>query len=107
MLTLFNTINSPSERYERFAGISTAVVLGEYVTIEAVGKGFDGREVPEKYSEIPDFIWSDIIKNLLKKLEIEEDILRADGVTNFAISGHTEQKRYMPWQLFDKSRGGI
>ena len=24
-----------------------------------------------------------------------------------AISGHTEDKRYLPWQLFDKTRGGV
>ncbi len=169
VLALFNTLNKPSERYDRYAGISIGVELGEYIKIDAVGKGFDGREVsknlytherydipwfdlrninldnfrdyrtylvndeeykktreerveylskigykseiinnaiPEKYVEIPDFIWVDVIKNFLKILEKEEDILRADDVTSFAISGHTEGKRYLPWQLFDKSRGG-
>ncbi len=169
VLVLFNTENEPSERYERFAGISIGVELGEFVKIDAVGKGFDGREVsknmytherydipwfelrninienfksyrtyltndedyektrqerkeyllkigydedvienalPKTYSEIPDFIWLDIIRNFLKILEKEEDILRADDVTTFAISGHTEGKRYLPWQLFDKTRGG-
>jgi hypothetical protein len=62
--------------------------------------------LPKTYSEIPDFIWLDIIRNFLKILEKEEDILRADDVTTFAISGHTEGKRYLPWQLFDKTRGG-
>ncbi len=170
VLVLFNTMNEPSERYQRYAGISIGVELGEYVKIDAVGKGFDGREVsknmytherydipwfelrnitienfkkyrtyltsqeeyektreerinylkeigfskevveievPKKYMEIPDFIWMDIIKNFLKVLEKEEDVLRMDGLLNFAISGHTEGKKYMPWQLFDKSRAGI
>ena len=26
------------------------------------------------------------------------------GFTNFAISGHTEEKHVSPWQMFDKSR---
>ncbi len=170
VLVLFNTMNEPSERYDRFAGISIGVELGEWVKIDAVGKGFDGREVsknyytherfdipwfnlrsislenfksyrtfliddekytetrneivsflekigygkeiieeavPVKYQEIPDFIWQDIIKNFLKVLEKEEDILSMEKITSFAISGHTEGKRYLPWQLFDKSRSGM
>ena len=169
VLVLFNTTNKPSERYERYAGISISVELCEIIRIDAVSKGFDGREVsknmynherydipwfdlrtinienfkkyrtylisdkeyqktreervkylktigyaedivekevPKEYVEIPDFIWEDVIKNFLKKLEKEEDILKLDGVSEFAISGHTEGKRFMPWQLFDKSRGG-
>ena len=45
VLVLFNVLNPPSERYERFAGISVRVDVGESVYIDAVGKGFDGREV--------------------------------------------------------------
>ena len=45
VLLLFNTINKPSQRYERYAGISVGVDLGEDVYIDAVSKGFDGREV--------------------------------------------------------------
>ena len=26
------------------------------------------------------------------------------GFRTFAISGHTEGKRYAPWQMFDKGR---
>lgn len=45
VLVLFN-INCPlSERYERYAGISVGVDLGQEVIIDAVSKGFDGREV--------------------------------------------------------------
>lgn len=45
VLVLFNITSEPSERYERWAGISVRVNLGEDVVIEAVSKGFDGREV--------------------------------------------------------------
>ena len=45
VITLFNVSNVPSERYERYAGISVGVDVGECVYIDAVGKGFDGREV--------------------------------------------------------------
>lgn len=167
VLVLFNINSEPTERYERYAGISVRVDLGESVYIEAVSKGFDGREVsksiciheryfipwfdlrklnisnfkeyqtykisdidyqktrnervnflksigldyntfsqciPYDYQEIPDFIWLDVITNLLKKLEKNEDILRKYGFTNFAISGHTEGKHFAPWQMFDDSR---
>ena len=167
VLVLFNVDNIPSERYERYAGISIGVDVGEYVYIDAVGKGFDGREVsksictherycipwfdlrkccianfkqyqtyqiddksyqktrldrvkfleslgleyqvfkefiPETYEPIPDFIWLNIIKEILKQLEKKEDILINDNFKNFAISGHTEGKYFRPWQMFDKSR---
>lgn len=45
VLVLFNVDNIPSERYERYAGISVGVDVGKCVYIDAVGKGFDGREV--------------------------------------------------------------
>lgn len=167
VMVLFDVNCKYSERYERYAGISVRVDLGECVYIEAVSKGFDGREVskgicvheryyipwfdlrklciknfknyrtylisqeeyektrneriayleslkvdanllassiPKVYQEIPDFIWLDIITNLLKKLEKNEDILQKSGFTNFAISGHTEGKHFAPWQMFDKKR---
>lgn len=167
VLVLFNVTNEPSERYERYAGISVGVSLGNGVYIDAVGKGFDGREVtkglsvheryfipwfelrkcnidnfkdyrtylitdedyklsrkerieflksvgisetafwgyiPEKYEEIPNFIWIDIIKNIIKKLEDKELELRSSGMLEFAISGHTEGKYFRPWQIFDKRR---
>lgn len=167
VLVLFNVSNPTSERYERYAGISVGVNLGEFVFIDAVSKGFDGREVtkgictheryvipwydirkvsignfkdyqtekisdsdyqqtrkdrieflkslglntevflqyiPEDYQEIPDFIWLDLIRNCLKELEKNEDFLASYGLTNFAISGHTEGKRFAPWQISDKSR---
>lgn len=166
-LVLFNLATKSSERYSRYAGISVGVNLGEDVIIDAVSRGFDGREVsksischeryyipwfelrnvcienfkkyqtykisdedyilsrceridfltsvgidkktacdavPEKYNEIPDVIWLDVIQNLIKQLEKNEDILRAYGFTNFAISGHTEGEHFAPWQMFDKSR---
>ena len=167
VLVLFNIDSVPTERYERYAGISVGVDLGEDVIIEAVSKGFDGREVsksictheryyipwydlrrisvdnfkeyqtfqinnedyqmtrierikflksiglnpevfskyiPEDYQAIPDFIWLSVIKNLLKQLEKNEDILTSYGFTNFAISGHTEGSEFALWQMFDKSR---
>jgi len=45
VLTLFNLDNVPSERYERYAGIAIGIDVGNCVYIDAVGKGFDGREV--------------------------------------------------------------
>ena len=167
VLVLFNITSEPSERYERWAGISVGVDLGQDVIIDAVSKGFDGREVsksvctheryfipwydlrkisvdnlkqyqtyqisnvdyqmtrmerikflksiglnpnvfspyiPEDYQAIPDFIWISVIRNLLKQLEKNEDILANCGFTNFAISGHTEGNQFAPWQMFDKSR---
>ena len=53
---------------------------------------------------IPNLIWLSVIKNLLKQLEKNEDILMSYGLTNFAISSHTEGKQFSPWQMFDKSR---
>lgn len=167
VLVLFNVDSIHSERYERYAGISVGVEVGKCVYIDAVGKGFDGREVskniccherymipwfklrglclenfkeyrtylideddykktrderviflksigcneekflkeiPNKYEEIPDFIWQHVIEKLLKKLESKEDELLSGGFVSFAISGHTEGKKFFPWQMFDKGR---
>ncbi len=167
VLVLFSTTTEPTERYQRWAGISVAVNLGEYAIIDAVSKGFDGREVskgicvheryyipwfdlrklsvenlkryqtyqisneayqitraerieflkslglnpdvfsryiPKDYQAIPDFIWLDVIRNLLKQLEKNEDLLASYGFTNFGISGHTEGNRFAPWQMFDEKR---
>ncbi len=167
VLVLFNVKNAVSERYERYAGISVGVDLGQDVYIDAVTKGFDGREVsksictheryyipwydlrricienfrdyrtfqidnesykmtridrinflksiglnpevfskhiPELYEPIPDFIWLSVIKKIIKRLEDNEEILMNYGLTNFAISGHTEGKEFAPWQMFDKTR---
>lgn len=167
VLVLFNLNGESSERYERWAGISVGVDLGQDVIIDAVSKGFDGREVsksictheryfipwfdlrkvnvdslkqyqtyqisnedyqmtrikrieflksiglnpdvfssyiPEDYQKIPDFIWLSLVKNLLKQLEKNDDVLASYGFTNFAISGHTEGEEFTPWQMFDKTR---
>lgn len=167
VLTLFNVDNIPSERYERHAGIAVGVDVGKCVYIDAVGQGFDGREVsksictheryyipwfdlrrccvenfkqyqtfqidnneyyktrldrikfleslglnpqtfinyiPETYKPIPDVIWLSVIKELLKKLEKQEEILINSDMFNFAIHGHTEGEYFRPWQMFDKSR---
>ena len=167
VVVLFNLCHQPSERYERYAGISVGVSLGNGVFIDAVGKGFDGREVlkgischerynipwseirkinignfkeyntymtsqeeylnsreerisylekcgiskevleeniPIVYKEIPEFIWLDIIKNIIKQLEKEEEFLKNDGFLEFNLSGHTEGKRFRPWQMADDQR---
>jgi len=170
VLILFRLNHPFSERYERYVGISLAVSAINAIYIEAVGKGFDGREVskgicaheryvipwialrschisnfkdyrtykisddlyeqtridriqfleslhlpikkiekevPEKYEDIPDFIWQDIIQNILKKLPVMEEELISSNLIEFAISGHTEGKRFLPWQIFDKTRYDI
>lgn len=167
VLILFHLNVDTTERYERYAGISVAVSLGSYILIEAVGKGFDGREVlkgischeryvipwfdirkvnisnskeyqtyfisnkdyqtsreerinylvscgidkntiekniPKEYKAIPDFIWLDIIKNIIKVLYKEEEYLRANGFKEFNLSGHTEGKRFRQWQMVDNKR---
>ena len=167
VLVLFNVDSIHSERYQRYAGISVGVELGNCVYIDAVGKGFDGREVsksiccherymipwfdlrsvclenfkkyrtylidndayeitrkerikflksvgcdkyeilkeiPIVYEEIPDFIWQHVIERLLKKLERMEDELLNAGFRSFAMSGHTEGKKFLPWQMLDKGR---
>ena len=167
VLILFSLDNELSNRYERYAGISVGISLGNAVYIDAVGKGFDGREVlkgischerysipwsdirkvnidnfksyntyiindsdykksrderinflmhcdvkedilnnriPEKYEPIPDFIWLDVIKNVIKPLEKNEDYLRSEGFLEFNISGHTEGKKFRPWQMADDQR---
>lgn len=167
VIILFNVSSASSERYAREAGIAVGVDVGECVYIDAVGKGFDGREIsksicnheryyipwvdlrkccienfknyqtyvtddinyqksrlervkflesigidyekfakyiPEAYEPIPDYIWLSVIKGILKKLEKEEEFLVYDGLTHFAIHGHTEGKDFCPWQMFDKSR---
>lgn len=45
VLVLFNSTSINSDRDERYAGISVGVEVGTCVYIDAVGKGFDGREV--------------------------------------------------------------
>lgn len=167
VLVLFDLCHKPSERYERYAGISVGVSIGEGIHIDAVGKGFDGREVskglitheryyipwfelrkcsienfkdyrtyiitdeeykisreerinfllsvgldkeivskhiPEKYSEIPEFIWLSVITKIIKQIEEIEEELRMAGFEEFAISGHTEGEEFLPWQMYDKSR---
>lgn len=167
VIVLFDLCHEPSERYDRYAGITVEVSLSHGVFIDAVGKGFDGREVskgfasheryyipwfelrkcnienfknyrtyiisdedyqisrnnrisylggigvsldialryvPSEYTEIPSFVWLDVLKNCIKKLESMEDELTSADLTEFAINGHTEGKRFLPWQMFDKSR---
>ena len=46
----------------------------------------------------------DIIKNIISRLEDMEIELKSANLDEIAISGHTEGKRFLPWQMFDKSR---
>lgn len=167
VLILFKLKINQSARYDRLAGISIGVSLGNMIYIDAVGKGFDGREVtkglscherysipwsdirtinidnfknyntylinedeyqksrearlnfliqcgdskeileeriPKTYEKIPDFIWLDVIKNVIKPLEEEEYFLKQDGFLEFNISGHTEGNKFSPWQMADDKR---
>ena len=167
VLILFNLDVEKTERYERYAGISVGISLGNRVYIDAVGKGFDGREVlkgischerysipwmdimrlnignfnsyrtylvsekdylesrkeriaylascgipksvleeniPINYTEIPEFIWLDIIKNIIKVLVKEEEFLRSYDFEEFNLSGHTEGRRFRPWQMASSKR---
>ena len=167
VLILFHLNVEATERYERHAGISVGVSLGRKIYIEAVGRGFDGREVlkgischerysipwqeirkininnfqdyntfiisqddylisreerikylsscgisteiienkiPKEYKKIPRFIWLDIITNIIKQLEKEEEFLKMAGFLEFNISGHTEGDRFRPWQMVDDKR---
>ena len=69
VLVLFNVDTTNSHRYERYAGMSLGISLGNMIYIDAVGRGFDGREVlkgiscHERYS-IP---WSDIRRINIKR----------------------------------------
>ena len=45
VILFFDLKGEATKRYERLAGISVNVNLGSDVCIEAVGKGFDGREI--------------------------------------------------------------
>ncbi len=45
VLILFHLNVEATERYGRYAGISLGVSLGNFVYIDAVSRGFDGREV--------------------------------------------------------------
>ena len=167
VVVLFDIEGTNSARYARHAGISVGVDLGECVYIDAVGQGFDGREVsksictheryyipwfdlrkccignfkdyqtfqiddeayvktrldrvaflqsiglnpeyfekyiPEQYKAIPDQVWLSVIKGILKRLEERQEFLEKGDFTHFAISGHTEDGEFTPWQMFDKSR---
>jgi len=57
VLVLFNVTIPQSERYERYAGISVGVALGEAVYIDAVGKGFDGRKFLKGFVHTKDILF--------------------------------------------------
>ena len=52
-------------------------------------------------------MWSDMFYGLMFKenrTEKEEEILRHDKFLEFNLSGHTEGKRFRPWQMVDDKR---
>ena len=49
VLLLFDLCHKPSERYDRY-GINIGISIGASIYIDAVGKGFDGREVSKGIS---------------------------------------------------------
>lgn len=71
-----------------------------------ISMGFEDSEkfVPKTYRPIPNEIWSDLVKNLLKPLLKREDELELLGLKNFAISGHTRGLVFCPWQVYNEKR---
>lgn len=167
VILFFNLKGEASKRYEREAGISINVNMHEDVCVEAVGKGFDGREIskgicvheryvipwfelrdlnisnfhkyniymvdqdkyyetrinrikylsslglkeeefikyiPASYKPIPDYIWEDLIQNVLVYLEKNEELLINSGYKHFCINGNTEGKECFLIQMYDKDR---
>lgn len=167
VILFFDLKGDATKRYQREAGISINVNMYEDVCIEAVGKGFDGREIskgkcvheryvipwfelrdinvnnfhkynifmidqnkyyesridrinylmslglkkeefisyiPAVYKPIPDFIWDDLIQNVLVYLEKNEELLTSSGYKHFCINGNTEGKECFLIQMYNKDR---
>ena len=96
VLLLFKVFTIPSERYGRYAGISIRVDVGDGVYIDAVGRGFDGREVSKSICTHERYYisWQDLrmcnVENF-KKFQIyqisQEDYLKTrDERINFLVS---------------------
>jgi len=70
--------------------------------------GLDDKDflsyIPEIYRRIPDFIWSDLIQNVLVYLEDNEDILLKSGYKHFCINGNTEGRECFLIQMYNKDR---
>ena len=45
--------------------------------------------IPAVYKPIPDFIWDDLIQNVLIYLEKNEELLTSSGYKHFCINGNT------------------
>ncbi|MBO4600820.1 MAG: hypothetical protein J5634_01125 [Bacilli bacterium] len=167
VILFFDLKGEPTKRYMRHAGISVSVNMYSDICIEAVGKGFDGREIskgicvheryvipwfnlrdlnisnfhsynifmidqndyqksrlkrieyllslglkkeefinyiPIVYKPIPDFIWDDLIKNVLFYIEKNEEILTNCGYKHFCINGNTEGSECFLIQMYNKDR---
>ena len=57
-----------------------------------------------KLSRYTGFYLGICYRKTYKKLEKNEEILSNLEFSEFAISGHTEGKNFVPWQMFDKTR---
>ena len=95
----YQTFQIDNEEYQ-----NTRIERIEFLKYVGLNAEIFSSYIPEKYQGIPNLIWLSVIKNLLKQLEKNEDILMSYGFTNFAISSQTEGKQFSPWQMFDKSR---
>ena len=114
VILFFDLRGVPSKRYERLAGISVNVNILEDVCIEAVSKGFDGREISkgicvhERYL-IPWFKLREVNISNFKDFQIfkisEEDyiktreerikFLESVGITNVSYD------KYIPYKYED------
>ena len=75
VVILFKLYIKPSERYERYAGISVGVSLGNSIYIDAVGKGFEQNNIYsisflKPLNEFFDNETDDFLKNILSYDEL-------------------------------------
>ena len=81
------------------------MVIGiNYLVSCGIDRDIVEKHIPEKYEEIPNFIWMSIIRDIIKVLEKEEDLLESAGFYEFNLSGHTEGRVFAPWQMVDDKR---
>lgn len=114
VILFFDLKGEASKRYERYAGISVNVNIGEDICIEAVSKGFDGREISkgvcvhERYL-IPWFelrsICSENFKNYqIFKIEQSDYLLTRENRIKYLLSlGLKEEEfiKYIPYRYQD------
>ena len=109
VILFFDLKGEPSKRYERYAGISVNVNIGEDICIEAVGQGFDGREISkgicthERYLipwfDIRDVSISNFHKYKIYEISQEDYFLTREERINYLLSLGLERKdfiKYLP-----------